>query len=208
MRSSLCVGVVASRFVELRAGTFTGERRACGGCECETHSGARSVERASRSGAAWPGGGAWRSDRDSRLAAAERRPSHDFFVRDRRSVGEFMADGRSDTTWRPNPPDPAPWVEVVVPASARVHEVRVALEASPLLDQLSVQVSRDGKVWGRAEKGGPKVRVSSPGSQSGGRFGLRSSNQGASLGAAWRSRHSRSAATPSTRWRKRRLAWR
>jgi hypothetical protein len=90
--------------------------------------------------------------------------------RDRRSVGEFMADGRSDTTWRPNPPDPAPWVEVVVPASARVHEVRVALEASPLLDQLSVQVSRDGKVWGRAEKGEPKVRVSSPGSQSGGTF--------------------------------------
>jgi hypothetical protein len=102
--------------------------------------------------------------------------------RDRRSVGEFMADGRSDTTWRPNPPDPAPWVEVVVPASARVHEVRVALEASPLLDLLSVQVSRDGKAWGRAERGGPKVRVSSPESQSGGTFRVTFEQSGRAAG--------------------------
>ena len=103
-------------------------------------------------------------------------------VRDRRSVGEFLADGRSDTAWRPNPPDPAPWVEVVVPASARVHEVRVALEASPLLEQLSVQVSRDGKAWGRAEKGAPKVRVSGPGLESGGTFRVTFEQSGRAAG--------------------------
>ena len=103
-------------------------------------------------------------------------------LRDRKSVGEFLADGRSDTAWRPNPPDPAPWVEVVVPASARVHEVRLALEASPLLEGLRVHVSRNGKEWARAGKGAAELRFSAPGRESGGTFRVTFEGSGRAAG--------------------------
>lgn len=102
--------------------------------------------------------------------------------RDRKSVGEFLADGRADTAWRPNPPDPAPWVGVLVPAAARVQEVRLALEASPLLEELSVQVSRDGEAWGRAEKGAAGLGFSAPVGKGGGTFRVTFQRSGGAAG--------------------------
>ena len=93
-----------------------------------------------------------------------------------------MADGRSDTAWRPNPSDPAPWIEVATPASTRVREVRLTLEGSSALKELRVQVSRDGEQGGQAKAGTAAMHFATSSPDAGGSFRIAFRRSGGAAG--------------------------
>ncbi len=72
--------------------------------------------------------------------------------RDAKSRVEFLVDDIQQSAWRPNPPDPAPWVEVQLAVPAPIHQATVELAgdlaSADLLrvesPQLGVATWRDG----------------------------------------------------------------
>lgn len=71
--------------------------------------------------------------------------------RDEISLGEFAVDGRDDTAWRPNPPDPKPWIEVSFSHALNVSAIELAWEADskkPSAAPKRVTVELDGSSAG------------------------------------------------------------
>src|SRR5690606_15593378 len=45
---------------------------------------------------------------------------------DGNSTGAYLVDELPATSWQPNPPDPAPWIEVDLPAPALIERIELA----------------------------------------------------------------------------------
>lgn len=68
---------------------------------------------------------------------------------DGNSTGAYLVDTLPETTWKPNPPDNAPWIEIDLPVPASIERVELAVSGSPepLLKAASLLLPSSDARW-------------------------------------------------------------
>ena len=95
--------------------------------------------------------------------------------KDASSRAESLVDGRTESAWRPNPPDPAPWVETALPVGASIQKIELFVAGTkPGIDPgaLSVAVFHDGREIGLMTAQDQRLSFAPQGPWQGGRVRL------------------------------------
>jgi len=83
-----------------------------------------------------------------------------------------LADGRAETSFRPNPPDPAPWIEVILPTAVNVRSIELLPTGKQPAPDRSFAVIREGHEVGLLGAEGERLHFATPEPWPGGRIRL------------------------------------